>query len=110
MQDSVSCGFCIFNNVAIGAVHALQQHSSVIKKVAIIDIDIHHGNGTEEIVSKFEDPSKLFFFSIHLFDKEEVLVIMYDVMHETHKTNLQNYIFVSPPDLRRALSILPREW
>jgi len=48
-------GFCIFNNVAVAARHAQQAHG--IERVAIIDFDVHHGNGTEEI---FEgDPSVL---------------------------------------------------
>jgi acetoin utilization deacetylase AcuC-like enzyme len=40
-------GFCIFNNVAVGAAHALQAHG--LQKVAIVDFDVHHGNGTEDI-------------------------------------------------------------
>ena len=40
-------GFCIFNNVAIGAAHALQHHG--LQRVAIADFDVHHGNGTENI-------------------------------------------------------------
>lgn len=40
-------GFCIFNNVAVGAAHALAQHS--LQRVAIADFDVHHGNGTENI-------------------------------------------------------------
>jgi len=40
-------GFCLFNNVAVGALHALSAHG--IKRVAIIDFDVHHGNGTEDI-------------------------------------------------------------
>lgn len=39
----VSCGFCIFNNVAVGAMHALNHHH--LDRVAIVDIDVHHGNG-----------------------------------------------------------------
>ncbi len=42
-------GFCLFNNVAIGALHALENGA---KRVAIVDFDRHHGNGTQDIVSK----------------------------------------------------------
>ncbi|GAB2920281.1 histone deacetylase family protein [Rheinheimera gaetbuli] len=40
-------GFCIFNNIAIAALHALEQHG--LERVAIVDFDVHHGNGTEDI-------------------------------------------------------------
>jgi len=40
-------GFCIFNNVAVAARHAIAQHG--LERVAIIDFDVHHGNGTEDI-------------------------------------------------------------
>jgi acetoin utilization deacetylase AcuC-like enzyme len=42
-----SMGFCIFNNVAVGAHHAFAAHG--LERVAIIDFDVHHGNGTEDI-------------------------------------------------------------
>jgi len=42
-------GFCLFNNVAVGAAHALAAHG--IRRAAIIDFDVHHGNGTEDIFS-----------------------------------------------------------
>ena len=48
-------GFCLFNNVAVGALHALSAHG--IERVAIIDFDVHHGNGTEDIFS--HDPRVL---------------------------------------------------
>ena len=47
-------GFCIFNNVAVAARHALHAHG--IERVAIIDFDVHHGNGTEDI---FEDDPRV---------------------------------------------------
>ena len=56
-------GFCLFNNVAVAAAHALETHG--LKRVAIVDFDVHHGNGTEEIfrddprvmmVSTFQHP------------------------------------------------------
>jgi len=40
-------GFCFFNNVAVGAAHALTMHG--VERVAIVDFDVHHGNGTEDI-------------------------------------------------------------
>lgn len=40
-------GFCIFNNVAVGVAHAMAQYG--LKRVAIADFDVHHGNGTEDI-------------------------------------------------------------
>jgi acetoin utilization deacetylase AcuC-like enzyme len=46
-QRDSAMGFCIFNNVAVGAAHALAQHG--LRRVAIADFDVHHGNGTEEI-------------------------------------------------------------
>ncbi len=48
-------GFCLFNNVAVGAAHALEAHG--IERVAIVDFDVHHGNGTENIFSR--DPRVL---------------------------------------------------
>ncbi|MDA1118791.1 MAG: histone deacetylase family protein [Proteobacteria bacterium] len=48
-------GFCIFNNVAVAARHALQAHG--LERVAIIDFDVHHGNGTEDIFGN--DPQVL---------------------------------------------------
>jgi acetoin utilization deacetylase AcuC-like enzyme len=42
-------GFCVFNSVAVGAAHALAVHG--LSRVAIVDFDVHHGNGTEEMFS-----------------------------------------------------------
>jgi len=56
-------GFCLFNNVAV-AVRYAQNRYKEIKKVAIVDWDVHHGNGTQGIF--FDDPS-VFFFSMHQY-------------------------------------------
>ncbi|HSC99820.1 MAG TPA: histone deacetylase family protein [Casimicrobiaceae bacterium] len=48
-------GFCVFNNVAVGAAHALAVHD--VSRVAIVDFDVHHGNGTEDMFS--DDPRVL---------------------------------------------------
>jgi acetoin utilization deacetylase AcuC-like enzyme len=46
-RPGAAMGFCLLNNVAIGALHALEVHG--LERVAIVDFDVHHGNGTEEI-------------------------------------------------------------
>ena len=43
-----SMGFCFFNNIAVAAKYALERHG--LKRVAIVDFDVHHGNGTEDII------------------------------------------------------------
>lgn len=49
-------GFCLFNNIAVGVAHALQEHQ--VERVAVLDFDVHQGNGTEEMFS--DDPRVLF--------------------------------------------------
>ena len=55
-------GFCIFSNAALAAVIALKYHH--INKVAIFDWDVHHGNGTQNIVEKYPN---IYYVSIHQF-------------------------------------------
>ena len=55
-------GFCLFNNVAAAARHAQEEHG--VKRVAILDFDVHHGNGTQEI---FYLDDTVLFSSAHLF-------------------------------------------
>ena len=55
-------GFCLLNNIAIGAAHA--QHAYGLQRVMIVDYDVHHGNGTQDIF--YEDGSVLF-VSLHQF-------------------------------------------
>jgi acetoin utilization deacetylase AcuC-like enzyme len=53
-------GFCLFNSVAVGAAHALMQHR--LKRVAIVDFDVHHGNGTQDI---FAHEPRVLYVSSH---------------------------------------------
>ncbi len=54
-EHDLPMGFCLFNNVAIAALHAMQQEG--IERVAILDFDVHHGNGTVDIFA--DDPRVL---------------------------------------------------
>jgi acetoin utilization deacetylase AcuC-like enzyme len=53
-------GFCLFNNVAVAASHALREHG--LERVLILDWDVHHGNGTEDL---FAASAEVFYVSIH---------------------------------------------
>jgi acetoin utilization deacetylase AcuC-like enzyme len=53
-------GFCLFNNIAVGAAHAMAAHG--LKRVAIADFDVHHGNGTQDI---FQREPRVLFISSH---------------------------------------------
>jgi acetoin utilization deacetylase AcuC-like enzyme len=94
-----SSGFCIVNNVAIGAAYLKNTYRNQIKKIAIVDFDVHHGNGTEEIIQMlnykkfsksfsfekngfftvedikqinwldFDDAKNILFISTHIYDK-----------------------------------------
>ena len=87
LEGATSCGFCILNSVAIGAAHALREYGSYFEhsatgvpraivprcsRVAIVDFDVHHGNGTQRIVQRLSQqyPNRLFFCSLHLYDHE----------------------------------------
>jgi len=59
-EQAVAMGFCLLNHVAIGAMHALQRPD--IERVAIIDFDVHHGNGTQAI---FEHNPSVMYVSSH---------------------------------------------
>ncbi|KAH3746036.1 hdaD, histone deacetylase family protein [Pelomyxa schiedti] len=61
-----SQGFCILNNVAIGARYAVDEAG--LAKVAVIDLDVHHGNGTEELL---QNDNHFFFCSVHVYDNKK---------------------------------------
>lgn len=55
-QKACSNGFCFINNIAVAAAYLKSQYRSKIKKIAIVDFDVHHGNGTQEIVEALIKP------------------------------------------------------
>jgi len=61
-EKEQAMGFCIFNNVAVGATYLLEKYK--LNKVAIIDFDVHHGNGTQDI---FYNEKKVLYISSHQF-------------------------------------------
>lgn len=61
-EYSESLGFCLFNNVAVAALYARQEHG--VERVFILDWDVHHGNGTQH---SFEDDPGVFYASLHQY-------------------------------------------
>ena len=61
-EKEKAMGFCIYNNVAVGANYLIQKYN--YSKVAIIDFDVHHGNGTQDI---FYDNEKVLYISTHQY-------------------------------------------
>jgi len=61
-EKNKAMGFCIYNNVAVGANYLINKYK--LNKIAIIDFDVHHGNGTQDI---FLDNKKVLYISIHQF-------------------------------------------
>ena len=61
-EKEKSMGFCIYNNVAVGANYLIKKYS--YKKIAIIDFDVHHGNGTQDI---FYNNEKVLYVSTHQY-------------------------------------------
>ena len=61
-KENKAMGFCIYNNVAVGANYLIDKYK--FNKVVIIDFDVHHGNGTQDI---FYDNEKVLYISTHQF-------------------------------------------
>jgi acetoin utilization deacetylase AcuC-like enzyme len=59
-EPARAMGFCLFNNIAVGALHARVVHGH--QRIAVVDFDVHHGNGTQDM---FERDADLFFGSTH---------------------------------------------
>jgi len=61
-EKNKAMGFCIYNNVAVGAHYLIEKYK--FNKIAIVDFDVHHGNGTQDI---FHDNEKVLYISTHQY-------------------------------------------
>jgi len=61
-EKDTAAGFCLFNNIAIGAMHAIQKYN--LKRILIADWDLHHGNGTQH---SFYSDQRVLYFSTHQY-------------------------------------------
>lgn len=95
-ESGRAMGFCFFNNVAVAAAHALEHHG--LSRVAIVDFDVHHGNGTEDI---FHDEPRVMMCSFYQHPfypnlrREDVRDNMVNVPVDAYTTGL---------DLRQVVS------
>ncbi len=81
-ESETAMGFCFFGNVVVGARHALDQHG--LSRVAIVDFDVHHGNGTQDLV---EDDPRILFVSSHQWQ-------LYPGTGAAHETGCGNIVNV----------------
>ena len=83
-EKNKAMGFCIYNNVAVGAHYLIEKYK--INKIAIIDFDVHHGNGTQNI---FYDNKKVLYLSTHQYP-------FYPGTGASHEKGKYNNIFNVP--------------
>ena len=83
-EKNKAMGFCIYNNVAVGANYLINKYK--LNKIAIIDFDVHHGNGTQDI---FYDNQKVLYISTHQYP-------FYPGSGEEHEKGEHNNIFNIP--------------
>lgn len=84
-ERETAMGFCFFGNVAIAAKHALDHHG--LKRVTIMDFDVHHGNGTQDLV---EEDARILFCSTHQSP-------LYPGTGAAHETGVGNVLNVPLP-------------
>ena len=84
-MQSEGNGFCLFNNVAIAAKYALKEYSDKVKKVLIVDWDVHHGQASQYC---FYDNPNVMYFSIHRYDHGEFFPYLREC----------NYDYIGGPD------------
>jgi acetoin utilization deacetylase AcuC-like enzyme len=85
-ERETAMGFCFFGSVAVAAKHALEFHG--LKRVAILDFDVHHGNGTQDLV---EEDAQILFCSSHQMP-------LFPGTGAAHETGVGNVVNVPLPD------------
>jgi acetoin utilization deacetylase AcuC-like enzyme len=85
-ERETAMGFCFFGSVAVAAKHALEFHG--LKRVAILDFDVHHGNGTQDLV---EEDARILFCSSHQMP-------LFPGTGAAHETGVGNVVNVPLPD------------
>lgn len=83
--SDTAMGFCLFNSIAVAAAHAVHAHG--LARVAIVDFDVHHGNGTQSI---FEREPRVLYLSSHQSP-------LYPGSGETHETGVGNVLNATLP-------------
>jgi acetoin utilization deacetylase AcuC-like enzyme len=91
-------GFCFFNNVAVAARHALDVHG--LERVAIIDFDVHHGNGTEDIIAGDDRVLMFSFFQHPLYPYSGA------VPKGTNMVNVPIAPYTRGPELRETIDAM----
>jgi acetoin utilization deacetylase AcuC-like enzyme len=90
-EPARAMGFCLFNNIAVGALRAREAHG--LSRVAVIDFDVHHGNGTQ---AAFETDGGLFYASTHQFP-------LYPGTGSARETGVGNIVNVPLPPMSGSL-------
>ena len=91
-------GFCFLNNVAIAAKYALERHG--LKRVAIVDFDVHHGNGTEDIVAGDDRILMVSFFQHPFYPEGGAL------KHDANLVNLPVPAYTKGMDIRELIDMI----
>ena len=97
-EHNKAMGFCFFNNIAIAAKYALERHG--LKRVAIVDFDVHHGNGTEDIIRGDERILMTSFFQHPFFPHTGADT------RESNKVNLPVPAYTKGMDIRELIEIM----
>ncbi|XP_015110573.1 histone deacetylase 6 [Diachasma alloeum] len=96
--EEEACGFCIFNNISVAARYATEFHG--LKRVLIVDWDVHHGNGTQSILE--EDP-KILYMSVHRYDNGAFFPASKDANYDVVGTGRGKGFNVNIPWNRRKM-------